>query len=166
MPRSGIPGGDLVESDIESLPFSHKVNYFRLSKRYSNCCSANFLGPLLETLSTSTDQAWERPYWECGFSGFRVLRFRGVLLGCRAEPCYLCIAVKNKTGPRTPKSRVALGEPEKAEIALKGADPLYGEIRVENTLTNSDGEAVGLKKGAQVDVTIEGEPEDTVKKSE
>ena len=56
------------------------------------------------------------------------------------------------------------GEPEKAEITLNDADPLYGQVRVENTLTNANGEAVGLKKGAQVDVTIEAEPKDTVKK--
>jgi len=58
------------------------------------------------------------------------------------------------------------GEPEKAEIGLENADPLYREIRVENTLTNANGEPVGLKKGAQVDVTIEADPEDTVKKPE
>ena len=58
------------------------------------------------------------------------------------------------------------GEPEKAEIALENADPLYREIRVENTLVNADGETVGLKKGAQVNVTIEADPKDTVKKSD
>lgn len=58
------------------------------------------------------------------------------------------------------------GEPEKAEIALENADPLYREIRVENTLTNAEGETVGLRKGAHVDVTIEADPADIVKKSE
>lgn len=47
-------------------------------------------------------------------------------------------------------------EPEKAQIAIKGADDLYLEIRVENSLENSAGEKVRLKAGAQVDVTIEG----------
>jgi hypothetical protein len=39
-------------------------------------------------------------------------------------------------------------------------------IRIENKLKNADGETVGLKPGAQVEVTIEAEPEDTVKKSD
>jgi hypothetical protein len=58
------------------------------------------------------------------------------------------------------------GQPEKAEISVEGGDPLYREIRIENKLKNSDGETVGLKPGAQVEVTIEAEPEDTVKKPE
>ena len=46
-------------------------------------------------------------------------------------------------------------EPEKAEIAVDGADPLYKEIRIENTLQDEEGKHVSLKPGAQVDVTIE-----------
>ena len=46
-------------------------------------------------------------------------------------------------------------DPEKAQIAVKGADDLYREIRIENTLTKSDGEKVGLKPGAEVEVTVE-----------
>lgn len=57
---------------------------------------------------------------------------------------------------------IAPGEPEKAEIAVDGADNLYGEIRIENTLTNSGGDAVSLKRGAEVEVTIQANPEDTV----
>ena len=53
------------------------------------------------------------------------------------------------------------GEPEKAQIAVEGADDLYKEIRVENTLVTEDGEEVRLKKGAQVEVKIEAEPEAT-----
>jgi hypothetical protein len=56
------------------------------------------------------------------------------------------------------------GQPEKAEIAVHGADDLYKEIRIENALTNEDGEEVSLKKGAQVEVTIEADPEETVPK--
>lgn len=52
-------------------------------------------------------------------------------------------------------------EPEKAQIALEGADHLYREIRVENRLKDSDGKEVALKPGAEVDVTIEAEPHDT-----
>jgi hypothetical protein len=46
-------------------------------------------------------------------------------------------------------------EPEKAQIAIENADKLYREIRIENTLTNGNGEEVNLKKGAAVEVTIE-----------
>src|SRR4029077_5002801 len=53
--------------------------------------------------------------------------------------------------------------PEKAEIEVKGADDLYREIRVDNTLTDKDGEKVRLKKGAEVDVTIEADEKDTTK---
>ena len=52
-------------------------------------------------------------------------------------------------------------EPEKAEIALKDADHLYREIRVENTLNTPDGKPVSLKEGAEVDVIIEADPKDT-----
>ncbi len=52
-------------------------------------------------------------------------------------------------------------EPEKAEISVEGADDLYGEIRIENTMTNAEGEVVTLKPGAQVNVTIEANAEDT-----
>lgn len=57
------------------------------------------------------------------------------------------------------------GEPEKAEIAVEGADPLYREIRIENTLQDSQGNKVGLKPGAQVEVTIEADPEETAPKN-
>ena len=55
-------------------------------------------------------------------------------------------------------------EPDKAEIALEGADELYKEIRIENTLLNKDGEEVSLKEGAEVEVTIEAEHEHTTRK--
>lgn len=45
--------------------------------------------------------------------------------------------------------------PEKAQIEVEGADELYREIRVENTLQDEDGKAVALKPGAPVEVTIE-----------
>jgi hypothetical protein len=53
------------------------------------------------------------------------------------------------------------GEPEKAQIAIEKADELYREIRVENKLEDKDGEKVGLKEGAPVDVTIEADPSAT-----
>ena len=51
---------------------------------------------------------------------------------------------------------------EKAQIAVHDADDLYREIRVENTLEDKDGNAVRLKEGAQVDVTIEAEPKEAL----
>ena len=57
------------------------------------------------------------------------------------------------------------GEPEKAQIAIEGADHLYKEIRIENTLTDEDGNEVRLKQGAEVEVTVEAEPEATTAKS-
>jgi hypothetical protein len=56
-------------------------------------------------------------------------------------------------------------EPEKAEIAVEGADHLYREIRIENTLVDENGNRVKLKEGAQVDITVEADPKDTVPKS-
>jgi hypothetical protein len=44
---------------------------------------------------------------------------------------------------------------------VEGAEHLYKEIRVENTLQGESGNEVALKKGARVDVTIEADPEAT-----
>jgi hypothetical protein len=55
-------------------------------------------------------------------------------------------------------------EPEKAQIAVEGADDLYREIRVENTLQDGAGQQVKLKEGAKVEVTIEAEPTETTPK--
>jgi hypothetical protein len=55
-------------------------------------------------------------------------------------------------------------QPEKAEIAIEGAEDLYKEIRVENTLQDESGNEVTLKKGAKVDVTIEADAEATESK--
>ena len=44
--------------------------------------------------------------------------------------------------------------PDKAQIPVEGADDLYKEIRVENTLQDENGKPVALKKGADVEVTI------------
>jgi hypothetical protein len=55
-------------------------------------------------------------------------------------------------------------EPEKAQITVEGADHLYRELRIENTLTDENGDRVRLKPGAEVQVTIEAEPESTTAK--
>lgn len=52
-------------------------------------------------------------------------------------------------------SHPSSGEPEKAQIAVEGADHLYREIRVPNRLVDGNGHKVKLKEGAEVDVTIE-----------
>jgi hypothetical protein len=62
-----------------------------------------------------------------------------------------------------PPSRYS-GEPEKAEISVEGADPLYQEIRIENTLQDEEGKEVGLTPGAEVEITIEVEPHQTTPK--
>jgi hypothetical protein len=51
--------------------------------------------------------------------------------------------------------------PEKAQIAVESADDLYREIRIDNALTDQNGEPVRLKKGAPVEVTVEADPKDT-----
>jgi hypothetical protein len=53
-------------------------------------------------------------------------------------------------------------EPEKAQITIEGADDLYGEIRIENSLIDENGDEVRLKKGAEVEVTVEAHPAATV----
>ncbi|PYX21578.1 MAG: hypothetical protein DMG82_17585 [Acidobacteria bacterium] len=55
-------------------------------------------------------------------------------------------------------------EPEKAEISVEDADDLYREIRVENVLTDENGEKTRLKPGADVDIVIEADTDATSKK--
>lgn len=52
----------------------------------------------------------------------------------------------------------------KAQIAIEGADDLYREIRIENSLQDENGKEVALKQGAEVDVTIEADASDTTPK--
>lgn len=53
-------------------------------------------------------------------------------------------------------------EGEKAQIAVETADHLYREIRIANKLTDENGNKVRLKAGAEVEVTVEAEPNATV----
>jgi hypothetical protein len=48
-------------------------------------------------------------------------------------------------------------QPEKAQIAVDGADHRYRDLRIENTLTDEHGDNVKLKKGAHVEVTVKAE---------
>src|SRR3974390_3042127 len=56
-------------------------------------------------------------------------------------------------------------EPEKVQIEVEGADDLYREIRVENTLEDGEGNSVKLKEGAEVDVTVEADGSSTEPKT-
>jgi hypothetical protein len=51
-------------------------------------------------------------------------------------------------------------QPEKAQIAVDGADYRYGALRIENTLTDEHGDDVRLRKGANVDVTVTAKADD------
>jgi hypothetical protein len=46
-----------------------------------------------------------------------------------------------------------LSQPEKAQIAVDGADHEYQILHIENTLTDEHGNDVRLEKGASVEVT-------------
>jgi hypothetical protein len=48
-------------------------------------------------------------------------------------------------------------EPEKAQIHIEGAEPLYRELRIDNALVDEAGEEAKLKIGSHVEVTIEAE---------
>jgi hypothetical protein len=45
-------------------------------------------------------------------------------------------------------------QPEKAQIAVDGEDGRNHALRIDNSLTDEHGDAVSLKKGAHVDVTV------------
>jgi len=45
-------------------------------------------------------------------------------------------------------------EPEKAQIAVDKGVRRYRNLRIENTLTDENGDEVKLKKGAHVEVTV------------
>lgn len=56
-------------------------------------------------------------------------------------------------------------ETEKAQITVEGADHLYRELRIENTLKDAQGNEVSLKPGAEVELTVEARPDETVPKA-
>ncbi len=53
--------------------------------------------------------------------------------------------------------------PEKVEICIGAAEPLFRELRLDNTMTTPQGEVVALKQGVHVDVTFEADAADTIK---
>ncbi len=58
---------------------------------------------------------------------------------------------------RVIKPHPGSNEPEKAQIAVEGADHLYRELRVPNKLTDEEGNTVKLQPGTEVEVKIEAE---------
>jgi hypothetical protein len=56
------------------------------------------------------------------------------------------------------------GEADKAQINIHDAEPLYQEIRIENSLKDADGNEVQLKDGADVEVHIEADKNATTEK--
>jgi hypothetical protein len=75
----------------------------------------------------------------------------------KEKPSTTLPAVVEKVIPSANKK-----EPEKAEIAIQNADYLYSEIRIENKLTDDDGNEVRLKRGAEVEVTVKADANATV----
>ena len=66
---------------------------------------------------------------------------------------------------RVEKIIPALYGPEKAQIAVEGADDLYREIRVENVVTDEKGKESNLKQGQDVDVVLEADTDSNETKS-
>ena len=55
-------------------------------------------------------------------------------------------------------------DPEKAQVNIHGAEPLYQEIRIDNTLVDDHGNEVKLKQGAEVEVHVEADKRATTPK--
>ena len=51
-----------------------------------------------------------------------------------------------------------LHQQEKAQIAIDGADQRHRDLRIENTLTDENGDDMKLKRGDRVEVTVTAEP--------
>jgi hypothetical protein len=49
-------------------------------------------------------------------------------------------------------------QPEQAQITVDGPDLRYRDLRIENTLISEHGDAVKLKKGVHVEVTVTAGP--------
>jgi hypothetical protein len=100
------------------------------------------------------------------FSGFRGQKPR-ILLSSQGLPMSDYSTKPSTTLPGTVEKIIKSpdpSKPEKAQIGVEGAEHLYREIRIDNVLKDQEGGKVALKQGAEVEVTIEADPEDTVKK--
>ena len=69
------------------------------------------------------------------------------------QPSVIMPGTVHKTVPSPRPS-----QPEKAQIAVEGADRRCRDLRIENILTDEHGNDVRLKKGARVEVTVTAEP--------
>lgn len=57
-------------------------------------------------------------------------------------------------------------QPEQAHIELQEGEDLYREIRVDNVVSDEHGQKARIKTGAEVDVIIEADSDDTTSKPE
>jgi hypothetical protein len=57
---------------------------------------------------------------------------------------------------------IAPNAPEKVQIGIEEADPLYREIRVDNVLIDDSGNKSALKPQAEVDVIVEADANATI----
>jgi hypothetical protein len=55
-------------------------------------------------------------------------------------------------------------QPEKAQIGVDNAARRYRNLRIENSLTDENGDEVKLRKGAHVEVTVAAEGETSAAK--
>ncbi len=73
-----------------------------------------------------------------------------------------CTALSKKSS--SPSFKANLRKWRSALRKLAEADHLYREIRVENVVTDENGEKASLKPGAKVDLVVEADSNATVKK--
>jgi hypothetical protein len=57
-------------------------------------------------------------------------------------------------------------QPERAQIRIDRTEHRYRDLRIENTLTDENGDAVALKKGARVEITVTAEKKDVNSRTE
>jgi DNA-binding NarL/FixJ family response regulator len=95
-------------------------------------------------------------HWQEIVKAVEEVERRRVVAGVGDKPAVTLTGTVEKVIPPIHSS-----QPEKAQISVDGAEELYKEIRVENSLQDGEGNQVALKQGAQVEVTIEADPEAT-----
>jgi predicted DNA-binding antitoxin AbrB/MazE fold protein len=66
------------------------------------------------------------------------------------------------TLPATVEKIIKKSDAEKAQVRIEGAEPLYRELRIENSLQDENGEKVHLKEGAEVQVTVTADPQSVI----
>src|SRR5260221_12041361 len=127
-----------------------------------------------------TNCGWREDYRDCGHTIptiNSVRQFKAYTLCCIRPGGLRCYRCAPRSSPMPEKPSVTLPGgveqiiesphpdlPEKAQIAVEGADDLYQEIRIDNTSTDNKGKEVRLKEGAQVEVTVEAEAGQTTSK--